>query len=108
MPLFQSLARGFRCRCPSCGEGQAFRAFLKVRDNCEVCGEDFSHHRADDAPPYFTIMIVGHIIVPLMVFYDRLAAPPLWHQMLIATVGTLALCLWFLPRIISAAACSRM
>jgi uncharacterized protein (DUF983 family) len=98
-PAWDSLKRGWSGKCPNCGKGHIFRAFLKVRDNCEACGQDFSHHRADDAPPYFTIMIVGHIIVPLMVFYDRLAAPPLWHQMLIATVGTLALCLWFLPRI---------
>jgi uncharacterized protein (DUF983 family) len=33
---------------------------------CPRCGEDLSHQRADDAPPYFTMVIVGHIIVPLM------------------------------------------
>jgi uncharacterized protein (DUF983 family) len=34
--------------------------------NCARCGEDLSHQRADDAPPYFTMVIVGHIIVPIM------------------------------------------
>jgi uncharacterized protein (DUF983 family) len=98
-PTWESLKRGWTGKCPNCGKGHIFRAFLKVRDNCEACGEEFSHHRADDAPPYFTILIVGHIVVPLMIFYDRLAAPPLWHQMLIAVFGTGAMCLWLLPRI---------
>ena len=43
--------RGMRLRCPHCGEGRMFRAYLKVNDHCPVCGEDLSHHRADDAPP---------------------------------------------------------
>lgn len=65
-PLGRSLWRGFLCRCPHCGEGALFRAYLKPVDNCAVCGEDMSHQRADDAPPYFTMVIVGHIIVPIM------------------------------------------
>jgi uncharacterized protein (DUF983 family) len=66
-PLWRAMARGFRGRCPHCGEGKLFRAFLKPVMACGRCGEDLSHQRADDAPPYFTILIVGHIIVPLMV-----------------------------------------
>lgn len=62
----QALWKGFRCRCPNCGEGRLFRAYLKPVDNCSVCGEDMTHQRADDAPPYFTMVIVGHIVVPLM------------------------------------------
>jgi uncharacterized protein (DUF983 family) len=64
--LGQAMWRGFRCRCPNCGEGALFRAYLKPVDNCAVCGEDMSHQRADDAPPYFTMVIVGHIVVPMM------------------------------------------
>ena len=60
-----AMRRGFFGRCPNCGQGKLFRAFLKVADKCAVCGEDFSHHRADDAPAYFNIVIVGHIVVPL-------------------------------------------
>jgi uncharacterized protein (DUF983 family) len=65
-PVFESLWRGFRSACPSCGEGGLFRAYLKPVDTCRHCGEDMSHQRADDAPPYFTMVIVGHIVVPLM------------------------------------------
>ncbi|MFM2444607.1 MAG: hypothetical protein RJB09_1793, partial [Pseudomonadota bacterium] len=53
---------GFRGICPACGEGKIFRAFLKVNDCCPCCGEELHHHRADDAPPYFTILVVAHIV----------------------------------------------
>ncbi len=60
----QAVWRGFRGRCPACGEGRVFRAFLKVNDACPRCGEELHHHRADDFPAYLVIAIVGHILVP--------------------------------------------
>ena len=63
--LGRAMWRGFRGRCPNCGQGRMFRAFLKVADSCKNCGEDLHHHRADDAPAYFVILIVGHVVVPL-------------------------------------------
>ncbi len=65
-PLAPSLLRGFLCRCPNCGEGRLFGKFLKPVPSCAVCGEDFTHQRADDAPPYFTMVLVGHLMVPLV------------------------------------------
>jgi uncharacterized protein (DUF983 family) len=76
--VFGSMLRGFCGRCPHCGKGRLFRAFLKVGDGCEVCGEDFSHQRADDAPAYFVILIVGHLVVPLALEVEILFAPPYW------------------------------
>jgi hypothetical protein len=35
------------------------------------------HHRADDAPPYFTIVIVGHIAVGLLLAVEMAYRPPL-------------------------------
>ncbi|WP_061935609.1 DUF983 domain-containing protein [Aureimonas sp. AU22] len=63
--VLQSMWRGFRMRCPHCGEGKLFRGFLKSVDHCERCGETYHHHRADDLPPYLTVFIVGHIVVAL-------------------------------------------
>jgi len=34
------LKRGARGRCPNCGRGKLFRAYLKIRPTCEVCGQD--------------------------------------------------------------------
>jgi len=70
-----SLTRGFTGRCPHCGEGKLFRAFLKVTDRCEACDEDFSHQRADDFPAYLVILIVGHILVPIALFVETEFSP---------------------------------
>lgn len=66
----QAIWRGTLCKCPHCGKGRMFRAYLKVANECNVCGEELNHHRADDLPPYVAITIVGHIIVFLMLHMD--------------------------------------
>ncbi len=66
----QAMWRGTLCRCPHCGQGKMFRAYLKVAEQCNVCGEELNHHRADDFPPYIAITIVGHIIIFLMLHMD--------------------------------------
>lgn len=62
-PLGRSIKRGMLCRCPHCGEGRLFRAFLKPVDVCAVCGEEIFHHRADDLPAYLVIVVVGHVLL---------------------------------------------
>ena len=62
-PLWTAMKRGFRCRCPHCGEGKLFASFLKVAEKCEDCGEEMFHHRADDLPAYLVVILVGHIVV---------------------------------------------
>ena len=95
----RSVWRGFLERCPNCGKGHIFRAFLKVVDECPHCGEALHHHRADDAPPYFTMLIVGHIIVPIILAVEIEYAPPVWIQMTVWPLLTAALSLLLLPRI---------
>ena len=70
----QAMWRGFTCSCPACGKGRMFGKYLKVADTCPSCGEELHHHRADDAPPYFTMMIVGHVVVPLVLVVEKI-----WH-----------------------------
>ena len=70
----QAMWRGALCKCPHCGQGKMFRAYLKVADQCNVCGEELDHHRADDFPPYIAIMIVGHLLVGIMLHMDMV-----WH-----------------------------
>ena len=62
-PLWTAIKRGLLGRCPHCGKGKLFHAFVKSVDKCEVCGEELHHHRADDLPAYLVIVIVGHIVV---------------------------------------------
>ena len=93
-----ALLRGATCRCPNCGEGPLFRKFLKVNDNCDVCGEELYHHRADDMPAYIVMSIVGHIVIGLLLWVETNFAPDIWVH----------IALWFpLTLALSLACCSR-
>ncbi|MBR1189881.1 DUF983 domain-containing protein [Bradyrhizobium sp. AUGA SZCCT0240] len=81
--LWSAMKRGFMCRCPRCGEGKLFRAFLKVDDHCKTCGLDYTPHRADDLPAYLVIVIVGHIVVPVVLWVETNYSPAIWLQMAI-------------------------
>jgi uncharacterized protein (DUF983 family) len=78
--LSKALRRGFSMSCPSCAHGGLFRRYLKVIEYCPACGEDFSHH---DFPAYLVIVIVGHFVIPAMLFVEEIFAPAIWLQYLI-------------------------
>jgi uncharacterized protein (DUF983 family) len=94
-----AMKRGFMGRCPHCGEGRIFHGYLKVNQACPVCHEELHHQRADDAPPYFTILVVGHVIGAMMLAVeehnDQL---PIWIHATVWPILTVAMCLWLLPR----------
>jgi len=91
--------RGFKKRCPNCGDSAVFRAYLKPVEACAVCAESYGHIRADDFPPYLTILLVGHIVVPLIVIAEKLWSPDGWLHLAVALPVTVALMFIFLPRL---------
>jgi uncharacterized protein (DUF983 family) len=98
--VWLSLRRGLLLRCPNCGKGKMFGSYLKVNDTCPNCGEELFHHRADDAPAYFTILIVGHVVgsLILLVAVSDLDVPT-WLQILVWSSLTVILALTLLPMI---------
>lgn len=83
--------RGLRRRCPKCGDGRVFSGYLTLRDDCSHCGESLLGIRTDDAAPWATIMVVGHLVVPFVVIavqYGNLST-------LTLTLGFSALALFF-------------
>jgi uncharacterized protein (DUF983 family) len=78
-----AILRGLRNRCPHCGEGRVFDGYLKVVPACAVCGTRLGAFRADDAPPYFVIFLVGHLVMPLVFMVDRTWQPPMWLHMVV-------------------------
>lgn len=90
------LKRGLLCRCPNCGKGHLFKAYLKLVDRCESCGEQLGHIRADDFPAYLTIAIVGHIVVGGMLAAAQ-SGVPTWVGILVSVVVTIGMTLWLLP-----------
>jgi len=89
--VWKAIWNGIKCRCPRCGEGKVFRAYLKVADTCSHCGEELSWHKADDLPPYVAIIIVGHVIIGLMLEFETTAPQAPWVYL--ATMVPLALLL---------------
>ncbi|MEZ5900480.1 MAG: DUF983 domain-containing protein [Hyphomicrobiaceae bacterium] len=97
--VWVALKRGWRQKCPACGTGAMYRSYLKVNDTCPSCGEELYHQRADDAPPYFTMFITGHVIVGGILATEQAFAPPTWVQLAIWLPALVLLSLWLLPRV---------
>jgi uncharacterized protein (DUF983 family) len=95
-PLATALGRGFLCRCPSCGKTHLFNGYLTVVRACANCAAPLGAARADDAPPYFTILVVGHIVIPLMLWVQMAADPSTLLLMLVFVPLTIVLVLGLL------------
>jgi uncharacterized protein (DUF983 family) len=77
-PMLTGVGRGLARRCPNCGDGRLFDGYLRVRPICDRCGNDNDRYPADDAPPYVTILLVGHIVVAPMLMLEATRDWPLW------------------------------
>ena len=97
-PLPTAIRRAVLGRCPNCGKGALYKSYLKQVDRCPVCGESYGQIHADDGPPWLTILLVGHVIVPLIFVVNDLTVWPLWVAMSVWPALTALLALAVLPR----------
>jgi uncharacterized protein (DUF983 family) len=95
--LKTAAGRALLGRCPCCGQGKLMRGYLKQVENCSVCGESFGQIRADDAAPWLTIILVGHVFLPFA-FLVNLDWMPTWAAMLSLAALFVAISLAILPR----------
>jgi len=93
-----ALIRGALGRCPRCGQGRLLHHYLKIVDHCSACGEPYGHFRADDAAPWLTILVVGHLTVPVILLVEESVQLPLWQALSIYVPTILLLTLGLLPR----------
>ena len=96
--IFKAAGRALIGRCPNCGRGKLFAAYLKQVHRCSACEEQYGHIRPDDGAPWLTILVVGHIVVPLLLAVEINYAIPLWTSISVWSTLTLALTLIMLPR----------
>jgi uncharacterized protein (DUF983 family) len=94
-----ALVKGFRCRCPKCGEGKLLHSYLKVNYSCTNCGQELFHHRADDGPAYLTSLLVGHLLAPALHVSSVHWRPDPWTMAIGFSIGCIALSLFLLPRL---------
>ena len=96
MPLKTAAARALMGRCPHCGKGKLMKSYLKQVENCSVCGESFGQIRADDAAPWATIILVGHVFLPIAFMVEL--GLPVWAEAGVWATGFTALALAILPK----------
>ncbi|MBC6982715.1 DUF983 domain-containing protein [Caulobacter sp. 17J80-11] len=78
---------GPACRCPRCGKGKLYKGFLTLAPSCSVCGLDFSFADPADGPAFFSMSIVGLVIMGLFAWVEVAYRPPIVFHL----VGTLPL-----------------
>ncbi|MGI9391040.1 MAG: DUF983 domain-containing protein [Boseongicola sp.] len=98
-PVRPALLRGWKRKCPNCGRGPMMKGYLKVHEICLACEEPLSLHKADDGPAYLTILIVGHIMAPAIIWAFTTFRPDPLVLAITFTVGCVVLSLYLLPRL---------
>ncbi len=98
-PLFASVSRGLKGRCPACGEGRLFWRYLKVSSHCPRCAHDLARYPADDGPAYVTVLLTGHLIIAPLLFFPVIWRAPALYSAPIAVASLVLIVLLALPRI---------
>lgn len=93
------MARGLGGHCPACKNGQIFGRYLKVQPSCEACGHDLAQYPADDGPAYFTILLVGHLLVGPLFFFPVIWETSAWIMLPILMGSLTVSVLLILPRV---------
>jgi uncharacterized protein (DUF983 family) len=98
-PVWLGVKRGLMHRCPACGEGRLYRAYLKIEDVCEVCAHPLGEYRADDGPAYLTILLIGHLVVAPLLLFPFIWQWPAQYVLPLTLIPIALLVLLLLPRI---------
>ena len=93
----KALLNGLMLKCPQCGIGRLFKSYLKQQEDCPHCNESFVGIRADDGPAWLTILLTGHIVVPIYLLQNPGDQPPSWLEILFMLSLTTVTVLLLLP-----------
>lgn len=64
--------------CPHCGKGKLFASLFKVHKQCPECGLVFENANMGDGPAYFTVLVLGIVIMVLAGIVEVKLTPPMW------------------------------
>jgi len=95
--FWQGFRRGLSGMCPSCGKAKLFTSYLKVTARCPSCGHDLAQYKSDDGPAYFTILIVGHLLLGPLLLLEIARTLPLEVITVLMLTGLVGVTLWLLP-----------
>lgn len=98
-PFWPAARKGLALRCPNCGKGKLYRAYLKPVNECSSCGEPWEKVRADDGPAWVTMLIVGHVVGPMLVYFVRKPGISMWGLVAASMIAAIVLCMALLPSV---------
>lgn len=75
-----------------------FYRYLKVSPACPACGHDLDRYPSDDGPAYFTILLVGHLVVAPLLLFPFIWRAPIAVILPAVLVPLTAITLTVLPR----------
>lgn len=96
---WRPVLRGLRQRCPECGRGKLYARYLKQADHCAACGAPTGKIRAEDGPPWLTVLILGPFLAGLTFISSRQESWPLWATLPALSLFAIGAVLILLPRI---------
>ena len=95
--IWPRLWRGMKLRCPRCGDGKLFRAYLKPVEHCSNCGQRWDKVRADLAPAWAAMTISAHFTVAIWHFVFWGTDMPSWQLTLYLCAIATGIALLALP-----------
>jgi uncharacterized protein (DUF983 family) len=90
------LKRGWRKKCPQCGEGPIYKRWLTMHEHCSSCGLRYLANQGDLFGPLVFLDRVLFLIPIITVFYFRIWHPNLIVFLLVGVV-TIFLFVFTLP-----------
>jgi uncharacterized protein (DUF983 family) len=84
---------GWKGRCPHCGEGPLFKAWLKLAERCEHCRLSYGFASPDDGPAFFSLCVVALPLIFVVVWLQVAFEPPWWVHLLTSFPLLIAGCL---------------
>lgn len=93
-----ALVRGLALRCPACGKGALYRAYLKPVDVCACCGAPLGQVPSEDGPAWLTVLMLAPFLVAVT-FFMSMSELPLWITLPGAAITVTGAVMLALPRV---------
>ena len=77
--------------CPRCGKGKLYKNVLTIRNECDECQLAFTEHDVGDGPAFFTITLLGFLVVGIAGYLEIGLRMPFWQNLLLSTLLLLVL-----------------
>ncbi|WP_321488829.1 DUF983 domain-containing protein [uncultured Hyphomonas sp.] len=95
---FTALIRGLALKCPACGKGALYRAYLKPVDTCACCGAPLGQVPSEDGPAWLTVLMLAPLLV-MVTFFVSMSNLPLWITLPGAALAVTGAVMLALPRV---------